>query len=76
MKKNFLIAALLFASLLQAQVKNVKHVILIGVDGLGAYAFPKSDAPTMKMMMNNGALLSIRSLSLTWPLHIYPAILY
>lgn len=39
----------------QAQVKNVKHVVLIGIDGLGAYAFPKADAPTIKMMMKNGA---------------------
>ena len=55
MKKISLIATLFIASLLQAQVKNVKHVILIGVDGLGAYAFPKADAPAMKMMMENGA---------------------
>jgi len=55
MKALFFAAALFFTSLLHAQVKKVKHVILIGVDGLGAYAFPKADAPTIKMMMENGA---------------------
>lgn len=56
MKKIVLLLVTGFSSfLLNAQVKNVKHVILIGVDGLGAYAFPKADAPTIKMMMTNGA---------------------
>lgn len=33
----------------------VKHVILIGSDGLGSYAFEKAKVPTMRKMMNNGA---------------------
>ncbi len=33
---------------IHAQIKNVKHIILIGVDGLGAYAFSKADTSTMK----------------------------
>ncbi len=40
---------------LHAQVKQVKHVILVGVDGLGAYAIPKADAPTIKKIMADGA---------------------
>ena len=56
MKKiSLLITFGLFSLCLHAQLKNVKHVILIGVDGLGAYPFPKADAPTIKMMMDNGA---------------------
>jgi predicted AlkP superfamily pyrophosphatase or phosphodiesterase len=46
---------LCFGATVQAQVKKVKHVLLIGVDGLGAYAFPKANTPTMTMMMDNGA---------------------
>lgn len=38
-----------------AQVKGVKHVILIGMDGLGAYAMEKSDNPVMKQMMAGGS---------------------
>lgn len=37
------------------QNKNIQHVILIGVDGLGAYAIPKADNPNMKIMMQNGS---------------------
>ncbi|TWF39107.1 type I phosphodiesterase/nucleotide pyrophosphatase [Chitinophaga polysaccharea] len=39
----------------QAQIKGVKHVILIGMDGFGAYCFPKVDNPNMKQMMQDGA---------------------
>lgn len=30
------------------KIKNVKHILLIGVDDLGAYAFLKADTSTMK----------------------------
>lgn len=33
----------------------VKHVILIGSDGLGAYAFEKAKVPNMRKMMQGGA---------------------
>lgn len=32
-----------------------KHVVLIGLDGWGAYSMPKADMPTVKMMMDGGA---------------------
>ncbi|MFV0505129.1 MAG: alkaline phosphatase [Bacteroidales bacterium] len=35
--------------------KNIKHVILVGFDGWGAYSVPKAEMPTAKMMMKNGA---------------------
>ena len=55
MKLFLLCLSVTIASNVIAQVKKIKHVVLIGVDGLGAYAFPKADAPTIKMMMGNGA---------------------
>ena len=39
---------------LYAQHK-IKHVVLIGVDGMGAYAFKKAEAPVLKSMMANGS---------------------
>ncbi len=38
-----------------ANPKGVKHVILVGFDGWGAYSVPKADMPTAKMMMETGA---------------------
>ncbi len=38
-----------------AQPKGIKHVILVGFDGWGAYSVPKADMPTLKMMMEKGA---------------------
>ncbi|MGX5817545.1 alkaline phosphatase [Chitinophaga lutea] len=38
-----------------AQVKGVKHVILIGMDGLGAYAMQKAENPNMKQLMAEGS---------------------
>ena len=35
--------------------KNIKHVVLIGVDGMGAYAFKKAQLPVMQSMMANGS---------------------
>ena len=42
-------------TLLTAQIKAVKHVILIGVDGMGANYLPNADIPIMTMMMRNGS---------------------
>jgi predicted AlkP superfamily pyrophosphatase or phosphodiesterase len=56
MKKLIIATGLLLGSFFaQAQVKGVKHVILIGMDGFGAYCFPKVDNPNMKQMMKDGA---------------------
>lgn len=45
-----------------ANPKGIKHVILIGFDGWGAYSLPKADMPTAKMMMEKGAFsLTTRS---------------
>ncbi len=56
MRKAGLLAFLLMGCItLQAQVKGVKHVILIGMDGLGAYAIQKADNPNMKRLMADGS---------------------
>lgn len=36
-------------------VKGVKHVVLIGLDGWGAYSVPKADMPHVKALMAKGA---------------------
>lgn len=46
---------MLAAFFAHAQVKGVKHVILVGMNGFGAYCFPKVDNPNMKQMMKDGA---------------------
>jgi len=38
-----------------ANPKGIKHIVLIGIDGWGAYSVPKADIPTLKMMMEKGA---------------------
>lgn len=35
--------------------KRVEHVILIGVDGLGAYAFAKAKVPNIRSLMQSGS---------------------
>lgn len=40
---------------LQAQVKKVKHVVLLGLDGLGSYAIPNSEMPNLKKIMESGS---------------------
>ncbi len=37
-----------------SQRSNIKYVIFIGIDGLGAYAIDTSRLPTFKMLMTNG----------------------
>ncbi|WP_316752506.1 alkaline phosphatase [Pedobacter gandavensis] len=56
MKKSIIAFCLLCAGFgVNAQVKNVKHVILIGCDGLGAYAIPDAQMPNLKKLMETGA---------------------
>lgn len=56
MKKLILAAGLLLGGYCaQAQIKGVKHVILIGMDGFGAYSFQKADNPNMKQMVKDGS---------------------
>lgn len=45
----------LFHYQLPAQVAEVKHIILIGSDGLGAYAFETADIPNLRRLMDEGA---------------------
>lgn len=58
MKNKLLIfALLLIASLLSINATTkVKHVVLIGCDGLGAYAFEKAEIPNIKKLAQNGAM--------------------
>ncbi|MBO9641099.1 MAG: alkaline phosphatase [Siphonobacter aquaeclarae] len=55
--KKWLVAGLFLwvAGTVHAQVRHAKHVLLIGVDGLGSYCFPKATIPTFQKMMDNGA---------------------
>ncbi|MDN5286940.1 MAG: phosphodiesterase [Mucilaginibacter sp.] len=56
MKKTFIALCLLGLTLqLSAQVKNVKHIVLIGCDGFGAYAVPDAKMPNLKHLMETGS---------------------
>lgn len=56
MKRTILFLALLIPLFPQAQVKDIQHVILIGVDGMGAnYLSKAKDIPVMKLLMREGA---------------------
>ena len=56
MKKLFLCAVICLSVItLQAQIKKAKHIVVIGCDGLGAYALPKADMPNVKSVMASGA---------------------
>lgn len=54
MKRAILFLSFSIPILLQAQVKGIKHVILIGIDGLGTSYFKDADIPVMKSMMQKG----------------------
>ncbi len=53
----FLLLALLAGNMAAeaGKVKGVKHVVLIGLDGWGAYSVPKADMPVVKELMRGGA---------------------
>lgn len=54
---GLLLASLLFVSCIcQEKLPQAKHVILIGLDGVGAYGFQRSHTPYMNEMAKNGAL--------------------
>lgn len=61
MKRLFVLFCVLLAGLSSVDaartkgVKEIKHVVLIGLDGWGAYSVPKADMPTVKSLMNKGA---------------------
>ncbi|ATP57113.1 alkaline phosphatase [Pedobacter ginsengisoli] len=56
MKKSIIaICICCFAMQLNAQVKKVKHVVLIGCDGFGAYAVPDAKMPNLKKLMETGS---------------------
>jgi len=40
---------------LSAPVKKVKHLVLIGCDGFGAYAVPDAKMPNLKKLMATGS---------------------
>lgn len=54
---SLLLAILLFGCTTNKpeQLRKVKHVILIGSDGLGAYAFDKAKIPNIRKMMSEGS---------------------
>ncbi len=55
MKLRQIFTALAAAVTLCAAAETPEHVILIGLDGWGAYSMPKADMPTVKKLMDEGA---------------------
>lgn len=56
LRRFFLFFLFCFPLLLKAQKKSIKHVILIGIDGLGAnYLAKASNVPVMQELMRNGS---------------------
>ena len=57
MKKTVLFLLLCTVWVLQSksQVKKIKHVVLIGIDGFGAYSVPDADMPVLKQLMSTGS---------------------
>lgn len=51
----FVLVLCLFAGTTFAAKWKAKHVVLIGLDGWGAYSVEKAEMPTVKGMMKNGA---------------------
>lgn len=61
MKKYYLLTALICLIILpqcsqQVHIPHSKHVILIGLDGMGAYGFQEALTPYMNEMVKDGAL--------------------
>jgi predicted AlkP superfamily pyrophosphatase or phosphodiesterase len=55
MKATFPLLFLLIFQTAFSQGQKAKHVILIGFDGLGAYAIPNADMPHLKQLMEEGS---------------------
>lgn len=53
--KPLIVIAMLMISLQGIAQKNAKHVILIGVDGFGAYAFKTAKVPHLRSLMKEGS---------------------
>ncbi|HEX7754668.1 MAG TPA: alkaline phosphatase [Niabella sp.] len=49
------LAGLLLMVVAGAQPARIKHIVLIGCDGFGAYALPEADMPHLKKLMQEGA---------------------
>lgn len=54
-KAAFMLMSLFITLSVYAQKQKVKHVVLIGCDGFGAYALPEADMPNQKGLMKDGA---------------------
>ncbi len=57
--------ALLFCFTFSCNAKGkdkAKHVVLIGLDGWGAYSLPKADMPNVKKLMEDGSLHAQKTL--------------
>ena len=54
-KISLLILALVAATLGIEARRAASHVVIIGMDGWGAYSVPKADIPQMKQMMADGS---------------------
>ncbi|WP_407479491.1 alkaline phosphatase [Elizabethkingia miricola] len=55
MRKSVLMLMSLFIALTVYAQQKVKHVVLIGCDGFGAYALPEADMPNLKNLMKEGS---------------------
>lgn len=55
MKRIALVYLLCVASVSLSAQKKVRHIVLIGSDGFGAYAFQKSQTPVLRNMMQQGS---------------------
>lgn len=53
--RKFLLFSLSLLVSISAYSQKVKHVILIGSDGFGAYAFEKAKVPNLRTMMQSGS---------------------
>lgn len=59
MKSKLILSILFIAACLQMNakttIKGVKHVVVIGCDGFGAYAYHKTNMPNLKKLAANGS---------------------
>lgn len=53
--RQLLFAMVLLALPLQAQLRGVQHVLVVGCDGMGSLAFTPTNAPVMHRLMKEGA---------------------
>jgi predicted AlkP superfamily pyrophosphatase or phosphodiesterase len=52
--KQISIFILLLICIFKLDASNIKHVVVIGCDGFGAYAYHKADMPNLKKLAENG----------------------